>query len=159
MKLSAQAKNALDRVVNANTAYRTAREGFEAEMQAELEMKLADYVAERNRAVVLADRAGVPRTQIGKAMGTSNYRTVQEILEDAKDTIEVAEGDDKNWYVNSCNDGTYDVTITGLGAGGITGSANIRLNGNDIEFIDGDPFVVPQIYRNNIASDIISAIS
>lgn len=159
MKLSPQAKTALDRVVNANIAYRTARENFEAELQTELETKLTDYVAERNRAVVLADRAGVPRTQIGRAMGTSNYRTVQDILEQASDSIDVAEGDDKSWAVSSCGDGTFDLTISNLGAGGVTGHANIRLNGNDIEFNDGDPFVVPQIYRNGLAQEIIKAIS
>jgi hypothetical protein len=158
MKLSSQAKSALDRVVNANIAYRTARENFEAELQAELEAKLTDYVAERNRSVVLADRAGVPRTQIGRAMGTSNYRTVQEILEQASDSIDIAEGDNNTWAISTCGDGTYDLTITNLGAAGVTGHANIRLNGKDIEFVDGDPFVVPQVYRNGLAQEIVNAI-
>jgi len=154
-----QAKNALDRVVNTHTSYRIAKEQAEAELQIELELKLREFVEQRNRAVVLADRAGVPRTQIGKAMGTTNYRTVQEILEDSGDSVEVAEGDDKSWSVTSCGDGTYDLMISNMGAGGVTGQANIQLNGSDIEFNDGDPFVVPQVYRNGLANEIVTAIS
>lgn len=156
--LSPSAKSALDRVARAHTAYKVARDKMYAELEAELEVKLSSYTTERNTAVKLADLAGVPRTQIGKALGTSNYRTVQDLLEEAEATVSVSEGENNNWFVTSCGDGTYDLTITDLGATGITGAANIRVNGTDIEFVDGDPFVVPQVYRNNIAPEVLRAI-
>lgn len=158
MNLSVQAKTALDKVVNANVAYKSARERFEAELQQELQEKLKDYVVERNRAVVMADRAGVPRTQIGRAMGTSNYRTVQEILEDAIDSVEFFEGESDKWAVSKVDNG-FELSIMELGAGAVSGTAIVRVVEGELEFVQGDPFVVPQVYRNNIAPEIIGAIA
>jgi len=158
MKLSPQAKTALDKVVNATRAYKVAKEGFELELQRELDEKLSSYVSDRNMAVVLADKAGVPRTQIGRAMGTTNYRTVQEILEIASDSIPMTESADKNWWVAEVENG-YQLTINELGAGAVSGTATVRLVDGELEFIDGDPFVVPQVYRNNISTEIVLAIS
>ena len=158
MKLSPQAKSALDKVVNADRSYRIAKEGFEEELQRELNDKLASYVEARNMAVVLADKAGVPRTQIGRAMGTSNYKTVQEILEIASDSLPETFTSDKNWWITRAENG-FELSIKDLGAGAVSGTATVRLVDGELEFIDGDTFVVPQVYRNNISAEIVSAIS
>lgn len=158
MKLSTQAKNALDRVVNTHVSYKIAREGFERELQAELQEKLKEFVEQRNRAVIMADKAGVPRTQIGKAMGTSNYRTVQEILEDAAESVDFVAGENDNWAINKVENG-YELSIIELGAGAVSGTAIVRVNNGELEFVEGDPFVVPQVYRNNVAPEIIQAIA
>jgi hypothetical protein len=157
VNLSTQAKNALDRVVNAQVSYRIAREGFERELQAELQEKLKEFVEQRNRAVIMADKAGVPRTQIGKAMGTTNYRTVQEILEEAAESEDFVAGESDNWAIAKAENG-YELSIIELGAGAVSGTAIVRVNDGELEFVQGDPFVVPQVYRNNIAADIIGAI-
>jgi len=158
MNLSTQAKNALDRVVNTHVSYKIAREGFERELQAELQEKLKEFVEQRNRAVIMADKAGVPRTQIGKAMGTTNYRTVQEILEEAADSVDFVAGENDNWAINKVENG-YELSIIELGAGAVSGTAIVRVNDGELEFVQGDPFVVPQVYRNNIAPEIIQAIA
>mgnify|MGYP000709814289 CR=1 FL=1 len=158
MKLSAQAKGALDKVVNAHIAYKSARERFESDLQEELQEKLKEYVNERNRAVIMADKAGVPRTQIGKAMGTSNYRTVQEILEEAIESIDLLAGDNKNWAITKVEKG-FELSIMDLGAGAVSGTAIVRIADGELKFVEGDPFVVPQVYRNNISAEVIEAIS
>lgn len=158
MKLNTQAQRALDKVVNAHVSYKIAREGFERELQAELEEKLKEFVDQRNKAVIMADRAGVPRTQIGKAMGTSNYRTVQEILEEAAENVEFYESAEKNYVITKTDNG-YELAISNLGAGGVTGTATVRVTNGELEFVSGDPFVVPQVYRNNIAQEIIQNIA
>jgi hypothetical protein len=113
-KLSPSAKSALDRVVRSNMSYKIARDNFEEELQTELDFKLEAYVAERNTAVRMADMAGVPRTQIGRAMGTTNYRTVQDILEEASLTINMTESPDKNWSVLETEYG-WELVINSIG--------------------------------------------
>lgn len=155
--LSPHAKSALERVVKSHVAYKVAREKFEEQMQIELDKKLESYVAERNTAVKQADISGVPRTQIGKAMGTSNYRTVQDILEQASDSVLVIESESRNWTVIETAEG-WELTISNLGAGAISGTAVVASVEDELIYVDGDAFVVPQVYRNGLAKDIIKAI-
>lgn len=158
-KLSPFAKSSLDKVVHAHLAYRVARDTIEKELQVELENRLESYTAERDRAVRLADEAGVPRTQIGKAMGTTNYRTVQEILDRAKGISgETFTDSERRWSVTKTEAG-WQLTIRNLGAGAVSGVATINAVNGEIAFVEGDAFVVPQIYRNNLAPEVLSAIS
>mgnify|MGYP006906425564 CR=1 FL=1 len=156
--LSPHAKSSLERVSKADNAYRSARDKFEQQLLTELDIKLESYVAERNTAVKLADLAGVPRTQIGRALGTTNYRTVQDILEQAGETVKSVEsqGED-NWTVIETSYG-WELTVNNLGAGAISGTAVVASVDGDLMYVDGDAFVVPQAYRNEIAEDIIKAI-
>ena len=156
--LSPHAKSSLERVSKADNAYRSARDKFEQQLLTELDIKLESYVAERNTAVKLADLAGVPRTQIGRALGTTNYRTVQDILEQAGETVKSVEsqGDD-NWTVIETSYG-WELTVNNLGAGAISGTAVVASVDGDLMYVEGDAFVVPQVYRNGIAEDIIKAI-
>lgn len=156
--LSPHAKSSLERVAKADNAYRIARDKFEEQLLQELDIKLESYVAERNTAVKLADLAGVPRTQIGRALGTTNYRTVQDILEQADELVQSVEsqGDDK-WTVIETSYG-WELTVNNLGAGAISGTAVVASVDGDLIYVEGDGFVVPQVYRNGIAQDIIKAI-
>jgi len=157
-KLSPNAQSALNKVIGSHTSYRVAKENFEAELQKELDSKLESYVSDRNTSVKLADIAGVPRTQIGRAMGTTNYRTVQDILEEAAGTINTTQSADKTWSVIETSNG-WELVINGLGAGAVSGSAIVAGVDGELIYVDGDPFVVPQVYRNGLAEDIIEVIS
>ena len=150
--LSPHAKSSLERVSKADNAYRSARDKFEQQLLTELDIKLESYVAERNTAVKLA------RTQIGRALGTTNYRTVQDILEQAGETVKSVEsqGED-NWTVIETSYG-WELTVNNLGAGAISGTAVVASVDGDLMYVEGDAFVVPQVYRNGIAEDIIKAI-
>lgn len=158
-KLSPHAQAALNKVREKHSAYRIARETITAELMLDLETRLENYVNDRDIAVRLADEAGVPRTQIGKAMGTTNYRTVQDILERAG-ALPVApskvSGD--NWVVMSDPEG-WRLTINDFGIGVVSGSAIVRVEGEEIVFVSGDEFVIPQAYRGGIVPEVISAIS
>lgn len=156
--LSPHAKSSLDRVAKADIAYRNARVKFEEQLLKELDSKLESYVAERNTAVKLADLAGVPRTQIGRALGTTNYRTVQDILEQAGDLVHAVESQGQDsWTVIETPEG-WELTVNNLGAGAISGTALVASVDGDLMYVSGDAFVVPQVYRNGIAEDIIRAI-
>lgn len=158
-KLSPHSRGSLERVVRSQIAYKNARDTFEAELQVELEKKLEVFVSERNTAVRLADIAGVPRTQIGRALGTTNYRTVQDILGQTEGFVQSNESATKNWSVVETEQG-WELTIHGLGAGSVTGTAVVVApDGEELIYVDGDPFVVPQVYRNGIAQEIIDKIS
>ena len=156
--LSPHAKSALERVSKADKAYRAAREKFEEQLLRELDGKLESYIAERNTAVKLADLADVPRTQIGRALGTTNYRTVQDILEESGELVKSVEsqGEDK-WTLIETEYG-WELTVTSLGAGAVSGTAVVASVDGDLMYVDGDAFVVPQVYRNGISEDIIKAI-
>lgn len=157
-KLSPHSRGALERVIRSQIAYKNAREAFETELQAELESKLESFVSERNTAVRVADIAGVPRTQIGRALGTTNYRTVQEILEQTEGIVHKDDSSTSNWAVVETENG-WELTIHNLGAGGVTGTAIVAAPQDELIYVDGDPFVVPQVYRNDIAREIIDKIS
>lgn len=159
MKLSQHGQSALNRVREKHSAYKIARETIMAELMTDLETRLESYVNDRDIAVKLADEAGVPRTQIGKAMGTTNYRTVQDILERAGGLSVASEqvsGD--NWTVTTEQDG-WRLTISSFGSGSVSGSAVVTANGDDLVFVSGDEFVIPQVYRADVVGEIITAIS
>jgi hypothetical protein len=155
--LTSKSKSALDRVVRAQVAYSNAKETFEQELKQELAQKLESFVTERNVAVKMADIAGVPRTQIGRALGTTNYRTVQDILEDSVALVQSFQDDERKWSAAKTEQG-WQVSIQGLGAGAVTGSAVVAVDNGELVFVDGDPFVVPQAYRHDIAQQIIEHI-
>lgn len=157
-KLSPHAKGALEKVVRTQVAYKNAREAFEAELQTELAQKLETFIAERNSAVKLADLSGVPRTQIGRALGTTNYRTVQDILEQTEGVVQTAGDEARNWSAYETENG-WELSIQNLGAGAVSGSAIVSAVDGELIYVDGDPFVVPQVYRNGIAQEVIDKIS
>lgn len=158
-RLHPHAESALDRVRDKHLAYKLAKDRMMSELMEELDKKLESYIAERDAAVVMADQAGVPRTHIGKALGTSNYRTVQEILEATKTVTDFGKiSEESNWSVVQTPDG-WQLTITNLGPASVTGTALVTTEGGELVFVSGDAFVVPQVYRNGISQEVARAIS
>jgi len=158
MKLSQHGQSALNRVREKHSAYRIARETIMAELMTDLETRLESYVNDRDIAVRLADEAGVRRTQIGKAMGTTNYRTVQDILERAGGLSVASEqvsGD--NWTVTAEQEG-WRLTISDFGSASVSGSAVVLSDNGELVFVSGDEFVIPQVIRNGVVAEVINAI-
>jgi hypothetical protein len=157
-KLSPYAKSALDKVKDKNSALKVARESIMTELNLILDQRLESFVAERNLAVKLADDAGVPRTQIGKALGTTNYRTVQEILDQSGASISYSvESEDGSWSVANVEEGLL-LTIKRFGSGSVSGSAVVSITSTgDLEIVEGDSFVIPQIYRAGLVEEIVTA--
>lgn len=160
MRLSPSAQGALDTVHVKQAALKAARALFEEELKLELEKKLEPFVNDRNLAVKMADESGVPRTQIGRALGTSNYKTIQEILEQFGITPRTQSEaiPTKPWSCHQTASG-WRLSITNLGVGSVTGSAIVALEDDDLVWVSGDEFVLPQIYRNGLAEEVKQCIT
>ena len=152
-RLSPQAKSALDSLQEKHLAYTIAKTTIESELKREANNRLSSIRHERDMALRLASDSGVPKTQLGKAIGTSNYRTVQEILAETEGVI-------KSTSIDAFNKGNllverdpsshnlYKLSIINFGENSMTGTATIEHNDQDeTVFIAGDAFVLPQIYR------------
>lgn len=164
MKLTANAERALAEISVKQNALREARARFEFELKRELEQRLEPFVKDRNAAVRLADDSGAPRTQIGKALGTSNYKTVQDILDSTPSGSRAVEAVvagsqalNSGWSVVETSEG-WRLTITSLGVGNVSGSAIVALVEDDLIWVDGDEFVIGQVYRNGIAEEVKDAL-
>jgi NACalpha-BTF3-like transcription factor len=163
-KLNSHAKQSLDVLVDKHRAYQIARLTIEAELKLELVERLSSYKSERDIALRLAEEAGVPRTHLGKAIGTSNYRTVQEILSETEDAVvkpELTDSSSGKWSLTRLPNGNYNLEVFGIGVGNIRGHAEIIFDSgsNEIVFVDGDASVVPAVYRDNYAEEIIQSVS
>jgi hypothetical protein len=44
-----------------------------------------------------------------------------------------------------------------IGVGNVSGSAEVVLTDDDIVYVSGDEFVVPQIFRNGFLDEVLSA--
>jgi hypothetical protein len=159
-RLTAHAKQALDILAEKHLALTVAKAMIEAELKNELNERLHSFKNERDIALRLADQAGVPRTQLGKAIGTTNYRTVQEILEVTEVATHSETSADGKWSITTLPNGSYSLNIEGMGVGSVSGTAvvNIVDDGTDLEFVEGDAFVIPQIYRNGYLEQVILSV-
>lgn len=146
-RLSPHAKASLDALAEKHLAYTIAKATIEAELKAQFEERISSYRMDRDMALRLADEAGVPRTQLGKAIGTTNYKTVQEILEVTEHIAHTEVDAQGKWSIVRLPNGNYSLSIFELGAGSVSGTAEVALEEDDIVFVSGDEFVVPQIYR------------
>jgi hypothetical protein len=160
VKLNQTAQEALDNVEVKQLALKTAKANFEEELRQELERKLEPYVNDRDLAVKLADQSGVPRTHIGRALGTSNYKTIQEILErfgiSPRSQSEAIPN--KLWSCVKTQDG-WKLSISNLGPAGLTGSAIVAIDQDgSLERVDGDYFVVGAIYTQGLADEVIECM-
>lgn len=156
MKLSAQAKSALETLQEKQLAYTIAKATIEAELKQELIDRLSSFKYERDIALYLAGEAGVPRTKLGKAIGTTNYRTVQDILADANKAMPQTVQDSTKYSVTQNPDGSLLLRLFNVGPGSISGVANINIKDGELRYQDGDSFVIPQAYRNGLAEEIIA---
>lgn len=162
-KLSPQAKSALDSLHEKHLAYTIAKSTIEAELKREASTRLSSIRQERDMALRLAAESGVPKTQLGKAIGTSNYRTVQEILAETESVIR-ASGDlganSKILVERHSENGLYKVSISNFGDNSLTGTAIVGETPNqEIETVAGDQFVLPQLYRAGYGQFLIDQIA
>lgn len=155
--LTPSALQALHELRQKDAEYRRRKVEIETELKLELAQRLESVRQERNNALVLAAQAGVPRTQLGKAIGTSNYKTVQDILAESA-PVATAGGPEWSLLKDSAPD-TYIIQINSLGIAKVSGSAKVIIKDGDIEFLSGDEFVMPVIYREGIAGEIIGLAS
>lgn len=160
--LNAHAKQALETLAVKHIAYVTGLEVAREELRIELEARTSGLRMERDIALRIADEAGVPRTRLGKTIGTTNYKTVQDILSLTADSVHVQQNvsgsGDSRWSAVDLQDGTYNLSVTNIGAGSVTGSAVVCKRGDEIVYVSGDEFVIPQIYRNSLSGAVLNAI-
>lgn len=160
-RLSQHAKATLDTLAEKQLAFTIARATIEAELKQEFNDRIASFRIERDMAMRLANDAGVPRTQLGKAIGTSNYRTVQEILAGTDSMASKTVQSSAKYSLTTTQENNTDwiLQLFDVGPGGVSGSAVVREENGDLVHISGDAFVVPQAYRNGYAEDIIKSIA
>jgi hypothetical protein len=162
-RLTQQAKSALDSLHEKHLAYTIAKGTIEAELKREANNRLGSIKQERDMALRLASDSGVPKTQLGKAIGTSNYRTVQEILAETDSVLRSSgeSGPSSKIIVERHSEvGLYRVSITNFGENSITGTAIIGETENrEIETVDGDQFVLPQLYRAGYGQFLLDQIT
>jgi hypothetical protein len=158
-RLNNHARQALDALIERHKAYVIAKATIEAELKLELSERLSSFKTDRDIAMRLAEEAGVPRTQLGKAIGTTNYRTVQEILSNTESLNVKDEMSDGKWSLTSLPDGTYSLSIYSMGVGAVSGEAIVKVVSNDFEYVSGDEFVIPQIFRNGYAERILGSVN
>ena len=157
MKLSSSAKTALETVREKHLAYMIAKANIEAELKRELGIRLETIRNERDSALRYAVQVGVPKTQLGKAIGTSNYKTVQEILGSMPQAF--ASPVSEKIKIDVMSENSCQVYLTDIGDTGFTGSAFMSVSPDgELEFIDGDLAVITQIYRNNFLNNILDAL-
>jgi hypothetical protein len=156
MKLSTQAKATLETLQEKQLAYTIAKATIEAELKQELINRLSSFKYERDLALYLADEAGVPRTKLGKTIGTTNYRTVQDILQDANKAMPQTVQDNTKYAITTSPDGSMLLRLFEVGPGSISGLATVAIKDGELVYIDGDAFVIPQAYRNGLAEEIIA---
>jgi hypothetical protein len=159
MKLSPPARSALETVREKHLAYTIAKANIEAELKRELGIRLENIKNERDNALRYAVQAGVPKTQLGKAIGTSNYKTVQEILGPTFTEVNASIIGAEKLKIDVMSENSCQVYLTDVGDSGFTGSAFMSVSPDgELEFIDGDLAVITQIYRNNLLNNILNAL-
>jgi hypothetical protein len=154
-RLSPHAKASLDALSEKHLAYTIAKATIEAQLKQELAERLSSYKTERDMALRLACEAGVPRTQLGKAIGTSNYATVQEILALTEVPEQSVSSGNGKWVLIQISANRWSLSIKNLGLQGLSGVAEVDLSDGDIVYVSGDEFVIPQIYMNGLAQEVL----
>lgn len=172
-KLSPQAKSALGALHEKHLAYTIAKTTIESELKREANNRLASIRHERDMALRLASDSGVPKTQLGKAIGTSNYRTVQEILAETEAVMRAgstAKPENSNTGKAETgavlverdpeNDGVYRVSISNFGENSLSGTAYFVFSiDGELEFVHGEAFVIPQLYRAGYEDFVVDQVN
>jgi len=162
-KLSPQAKSALEALHEKHLAYTIAKSTIESELKREANNRLSSIKQDRDMALRLASDSGVPKTQLGKAIGTSNYRTVQEILAETENVIRPGSVDTTNKgniiVERTSEEDVYSISISNFGENSLTGSARFTIQDEELNYLDGDPYVLLQVYRAGYGSFVIEQIN
>lgn len=159
-KLNSQAKSSLESLNEKHLAYTIAKTTIESELKKELNNRLSSIRHERNMALKLASDAGVPKTQLGKAIGTSNYRTVQEILADIESMVQPSSNQVSGGSieVETNGDGQFLIVINNFGDNSLSGSVLVSENNGELTYIAGEAFVLPQVYRAGYEGFVLERI-
>lgn len=162
-KLSPTARASLDALQEKHLAFTIAKATIEREMKREIAERLAAIKHERDMALRLAADSGVPKSQLGKAIGTTNFRTVQEILDATDNVLQPSQSQNAGngtVAVEPTIDDTFFIYASNLGETNISGKVRVAYHpeSEELEFIEGDAFVIPQLYRNNLADRAITEI-
>lgn len=157
-RLSPHAKAALDTLIEKHRAYVIAKATIEAELKQELVERLSVHKSERDLALLQADQANVPRTQLGKAIGTTNYKTVQDILSLTKESEVSFNNGSSDWSLIKISDRAWSLTVNNLGLQKASGTVEVSLDMGSISFVSGDAWIIPAVYREGYADDIVKAM-
>jgi hypothetical protein len=152
--LTPQAEQALQNLRDRHKEYKERRSLIEAEVRALLNERLSVVREERDKALRLAAEAGVPRTRLGEAIGTSNYKTVQDILASTEGAVTQS---DSGWTLVQNTGEQWTLQINAMGAGKVSGTALVKIYDDDIEFISGDALVISTIYREGLQNEVIQS--
>ena len=155
-RLTPHARQALETLVEEHSAYVLARATLEAELKKQLGEQLSVIKRRRDIALRLANEAGVPRTQLGKTIGTSNYKTVQDILAETEELV--TRSTSAGWTIAKRDDGYYTVVLQNFGFAKVSGEAVVSINDGEFEHVSGDGFVVGQLYQNDAVADVLASI-
>lgn len=154
-KLTPQADQALRDLRTKDLEYRERKAKLELDLKLEMAERLRGIRKERDTALIVAAQAGVPRTQLGKAIGTTNYKTVQDILAESGPALVKSE---VGWSLAKTMDtNQYSLRIENLGHARVTGTAIIDIVDGEIQFISGDEFVLAVMYREGLASEVVAS--
>ena len=139
-KLNNSQMHALNQLSKAKQLLDNTKKSKRAEFENQLKESVADLLEEVQKRALNADLLGVPRTQIGKSMGTTNYKTVLEVLEAAQAKFgsgAVSSGDIiDDFSVTPLKEGLI-ITTHAVQHGG---SFIVKETDNGFEFSDGDKF-------------------
>jgi hypothetical protein len=159
-KLSPRAETALDMLREKHIAYTIAKATIESQLKQELATRLSTIRHDRDMALRLAAEEGVPKTQLGKAIGTTNYRTVQEIMALTDGVVGSVDVGGTSIDVQASSDiGEFEVTVTNLGEQRLSGVVLLKVTDGGLDYIDGDAFIIPQLYRAGLVDDVIARTS
>jgi hypothetical protein len=159
-KLSPRAETALDMLREKHIAYTIAKATIESQLKQELATRLSTIRHDRDMALRLAAEEGVPKTQLGKAIGTTNYRTVQEIMALTDGVVASVESGGTSIDVRRAEvDGWFVVSVTNLGDRKLSGEVVVTLdNEKNLDYVEGDEFVIPQLYRAELVDSVVARI-
>lgn len=151
-RLTPKAEQALQNLRERHKEYRDRKAVIEAEVRELLEERLRAIRVERDTAVRLAAEAGVPRTRLGEAIGTSNYKTIQDILASTEGQVTKS---DNGWSLVQISPDRFTLQVQSLGVGRVSGSAEVTISNGELEYVAGDEFVIPAIYREGLAEEVM----
>lgn len=158
-RLSPRAEVALETLRQKHSDYLVAKLNIEIEVKQEITKRLAGVKHERDTALRLAAEAGVPKTQLGKAIGTSNYRTVQEIMAGAGGIVAGDEESGTRIDVRTCaTRGHWYVSVSNLGEQRLSGAAVVEVQDGNLIYVEEDAFIIPQLYRAGLADVVLTKI-
>ncbi len=155
-RLSPNAESALDTLREKHIAYTIAKATIENQLKQELANRLATIRHDRDMALRLASEAGVPKTQLGKAIGTTNYRTVQEIMAATEGVVGSVETGETKIDVRTCaTRGHWYVSVSNLGEQRVSGVVVLEVQDGNLVYVEEDAFVIPQLYRAGLTITVL----